>query len=207
MSISPSPRETSALSLLFRLVESALQLHDDDEAPVDLILSQLNHYSIHFSDWKKYALFSPTHYTRNLVEMSDFVEFIVLCWNPQQESRVHDHDGSDCLMVVLQGEVVEKRFTITDETEVVGEKRKSSIVSPALQPSLITTLTVGGGAVHISDKKAYHSVGNYSTSPAVTLHIYSPPIRRVKLFDIETKEVSERTPGFYSVNGRTTGKL
>ncbi len=41
--------------------------------------------------------------------------------------------------------------------------------------------------------------GTWRTQGGVTLHLYSPPIHRVKIYEHNT--VTERTPGFYSKGG------
>ena len=40
---------------------------------------------------------------------------------------------------------------------------------------------------------------------ACTLHIYAPPIRRVKLYEPDTDRVVQRVPGFNTVRGRRLG--
>jgi cysteine dioxygenase len=40
-----------------------------------------------------------------------------------------------------------------------------------------------GGLVFIEDSQGYHSVGNPShTTPAITLHLYSPPFQKCKIW-------------------------
>jgi len=192
---------------LFSLLDAGCQLYaHDDTARVAFCLQQLDFYNRKFTDWKKYVMFTDLHYTRNLVEDNDLLEVIVLCWSPGQVSRIHNHGQSDCYMVTLQGEVQEKRYnkfvdgkevSETDSPVPIGEN------TPALTLLSEATINSKSYPVHIRDNQALHSVGNYTTEGAVTLHVYSPPIRRVKIFD---NLVSERTPGFFSVHGRPTGK-
>lgn len=76
-----------------------------------------------------------------------------------------------------------------------------------------------GDVGYINDHLALHSVGCYMSQEqldiwnqqrkggasawkvvgGVTLHLYSPPIRRVKIYD--DNAVTERTPGYYSKGG------
>ncbi len=65
---------------------------------------------------------------------------------------------------------------------------------------------VGGPVAHINDNTGLHSIGNYTSSLAVTLHVYSPPIRRVHIFDTTNNSVIVRVPGFFSIDGIKTGK-
>ena len=201
--------EPSGVSLLFRLIDALLKLHGHDNTPVDVVLAQLQFYGSHYTDWRKFALFAPSHYTRNLVETSDTVEFIVLCWGPGQEARIHDHGGSHCFMLALQGELVETRYAkVVDgkETSESDTPTEAPGACPELRAIGSSTITVGGPAAYISDKLALHKVSNLTSEPAISLHVYSPPIRRVKIFESDTHNVANRTPGFFSVLGHKTGK-
>lgn len=190
----------SGIWLLFRMLDAGLRFHQNSNKDgVDLVLQQLKHYSARFQDWKHYANFSDLHYTRNLVDDNDMLEMIVLCWNPGQESRIHNHGDSDCFMVVLEGEIVEKRFAVEGSAIDAGTCPNLSLISE-------TKLAYGSDAVHIHDKLGVHAVGNATDKPAVTLHVYTPPIKRVKVFEPENNKIVIRTPGFFSVHGRKTGK-
>lgn len=43
------------------------------------------------SDWREFALFGPIKYSRNLIELNENFELIVLCWLEGQESPIHNH--------------------------------------------------------------------------------------------------------------------
>ena len=174
----------SGIALLFRLLETGIQMNaDSKEELVSLCLRQMENY---------------------------LIEMIVICWGPGQESRIHNHDKSNCFMVALQGEVVEKRYTKTSSSLELDQRSDSADNADTDCPELLllsqTKLIRGGSAVHIDDSLGLHSVGNYSSEPAVTLHVYSPPILRVKIFEPDRNVVQIRFPGFYSLHGRKTGK-
>jgi cysteine dioxygenase len=61
-----------------------------------------------------------------------------------------------------------------------------------------------GETAYISDQsKLLHSVRASACSPTggVSLHLYSPPIRRCCLYEPEENRVTLRAPGFFSVAG------
>lgn len=201
----------SGIALLFRLLETGIQMNaDSKEELVSLCLRQMENYARKYTDFSRYSIFSDQHYTRNLVDQSDLIEMIVICWGPGQESRIHNHDKSNCFMVALQGEVVEKRYTKASSSVELDQRSDSTDNADTDCPELLllsqTKLIRGGSAVHIDDSLGLHSVGNYSSEPAVTLHVYSPPILRVKVFEPDRNVVQIRLPGFYSLHGRKTGK-
>jgi predicted metal-dependent enzyme (double-stranded beta helix superfamily) len=55
-----------------------------------------------YDDWRQYAFFNPHKYCRNLLEFNEDFELIVLCWEPNQESPIHNHSVcpfSSCIEV------------------------------------------------------------------------------------------------------------
>jgi cysteine dioxygenase len=63
----------------------------------------------------------------------------------------------------------------------------------------------GSEAMYINDSQALHVVRCPAECPrpgAVTLHLYSPPITRVTLYDPMENKVVIRTPGYYTIRGK-----
>lgn len=59
-----------------------------------------------------------------------------------------------------------------------------------------------GETGYINDTIALHAVRvpeHCTGTGAVTLHLYAPPIRRVKLYEPDNNRVIQRKPGFYTV--------
>src|SRR5437879_2660100 len=56
-------------------------------------------------DWQKYVQFCPDRYTRVILSeySNDAFEFVLICWNKDQLSPIHDHPNNGCLLKVLQG--------------------------------------------------------------------------------------------------------
>lgn len=75
-------------------------------------------------------------------------------------------------MKVLQGEVEEQRYRSTPngELECFQDEKYHE-----------------GGSVYIEDSMGYHKVGNPGSLPAVTLHLYIPPIRSCRMWHDCTK--------------------
>lgn len=163
-------------------------------------------------DWRKYANYSNLHYVRNLIDENEDFELMVICWKHGQGSRVHNHADSHGWVTVLEGMVTEDRY---EPADLEGSRHPSdppplpgvlstSTPCPGLTPT--DSATAGRGTtLYLNDKQALHAVRCAAGSPgigAVTLHLYSPPIRRVRLYEPELNRVIERTPGFFTVRGR-----
>jgi cysteine dioxygenase len=44
------------------------------------------------SDWKEYVHFNDIKYARNLVDKTERLELILLCWKAGQVSPIHNHE-------------------------------------------------------------------------------------------------------------------
>jgi len=152
-------------------------------------------------DWRQYCHPNEIHYTRNLIFSNDQFELMVLYWRVSQETRIHNHNASRCWMATLSGEMTEAVYIPYLPT---GEKPITD--DPTVCPDLMITeksVHKVGDVAFIEDDIGLHKLGNQSTeSDGITLHLYSPPIRELTLYEPERKTVSTRRPGFYSIGGK-----
>jgi len=136
-------------------------------------------------DWREYAFFNPHKYCRNLVEINKDFEIIVICWDANQESPIHNHSSQDCWFGVMQGTMEEVTY---DQDPVHWLKQK------AVQRS------TKGDVGWIHDDNAIHKVRSVDEQ-GITLHIYSKPIPMCQIYCPLTKTVSVRRMGFFTVKG------
>jgi Cysteine dioxygenase type I len=139
-------------------------------------------------------------YTRNLIA-TDGVSFslLLLCWNPNCYSPIHNHPGDGCWMRVVSGAIHEARYTAASSLHVYHQQQPqqqplwhatgddiqsdscSTTCGDETESSLLRqthqrTLGPRDDVVFIADDLGYHKVGNpSSTIPAMSLHLYSPP--------------------------------
>jgi cysteine dioxygenase len=142
------------------------------------------------SEWKKYALFDPSKpYTRNLIATDDETyTLLLLYWNPMQESPIHDHPCDGCWMKVLEGGVRECRYDT-----------KLNCISDAVFHQ--------GDLTYMTDSIGYHKVGNPTNQQAMSLHLYSPPFSRCRVWRDETQETAKQCDlQNHSEYGRVLGK-
>jgi hypothetical protein len=93
----------------------------------------------------------------------DHLEAWLICWNDGNDTGFHDHDLSHGAVGVAAGHVRE-------ETLVLGG-------DPAVRE-------VGPGGVFSFDATDIHRVLHLGDAPAVTLHLYSPPLRRMGAYEV-----------------------
>lgn len=138
-------------------------------------------------DWNKWRIFAPCKYARNLVKMTMNFEAIVICWDDNQESPVHNHSAQNCWFAVLEGNVEEVYYNLDSKTGRIAEGERN--------------LHNFGQVGWIKDDIALHKVRAVG-GKACTLHIYSKPIPLCNIYDPVTGEVTQRKCGFFSVDGK-----
>ena len=149
----------------------------------------LSSYALSHDDWRSFALFDPVSYTRNRVAREERFELLLLCWGEGQESPIHNHEGQDCWMAVLEGRLEEVRF-------------------PMPAPGHVGPLTHGQSQVHGQGRVAFirDEMGLHLVRPvrgrAVSLHLYAAPYDECNVYCPETGKISRRRMVDHSVRGR-----
>ncbi|KAI7866335.1 RmlC-like cupin domain-containing protein [Spinellus fusiger] len=168
---------------------------DSKKINVSEIIDLMQTYRSDRMDWRPYTLFDPSRpYTRNLVDDGNGkFNLMILAWNQGQHSPIHSHDGSHCVMKILEGELQETLFDWPQSEE--GESEALVILKDTFYRSDQVT--------YVHDKIGLHRVTNPSAQKgAVSLHLYTPPYKVCKTFEEKTGEAqSSGVCPFYSVNG------
>ncbi|RKP18549.1 hypothetical protein ROZALSC1DRAFT_26749 [Rozella allomycis CSF55] len=165
------------------------ELSEDD---INEILNIMNGYKSKRCDWDRYAYLIPGKYTRNLVDDGNgSYNLLLLVWDKNSQSPIHDHSGSHCIMKVLEGTLTESRY----EWPLKDDNKPMNLVSS-------TDLSKDKSVYIHADKIGLHRVSNNTDTLSVSLHLYTPPYQICQTF-CETSgnmRASSKCP-FYSVKG------
>ena len=101
--------------------------------------------------------------TYHRLALDDHVEAWLICWTDGNDTGFHDHDLSLGAVGVAAGHVREETLVL-DGAPTVRE--------------------VGPGGVFSFDATDIHRVLHAGGEPAVTLHLYSPPLRRMGAYEV-----------------------
>jgi len=146
------------------------------------------HYIANHSDWKRYVFFSPHKYARNLVEINEDFELIVICWLPGHESPIHNHSSQNCWMSVVEGDIEEIYFSVDKATGKLTQ-------GP-------TNLYKQGMVGYLYDDLALHKVRPVNGIRGVTIHLYNKPIPLCSLYCPLTGKVTRVKSAFFSQYGK-----
>jgi predicted metal-dependent enzyme (double-stranded beta helix superfamily) len=100
----------------------------------------------------------------------------LICWIDEQDTGFHDHDCSAGAVAVVGGRVCEERLAIGGDRSQVSQRSRTFGV---------------GDAFHFTAADI-HRVRHSGNDPAVTLHVYSPPLARMGAYSIDEHGVLAR---------------
>jgi len=100
--------------------------------------------------------------TNHILIQNAWLKAVLIHWKPGKQSNVHGHPQGGCVFKVLHGKLQEKRYDSMAETQPVS-----------------TSVLQQGGMAYIDDTMAYHAVGNPFESSAVSIHVYTPGMKKI----------------------------
>lgn len=159
------------------------------------IAALLAAYAANEASWRPYVTFRDDTYSRNLIWRTPTFELLLLGWNRNQESPIHDHAGQDCWMAVLEGELEEVHYEDRGHAEPT-----------ALSPGRVKAFAAGGVA-YISDDIALHLIRPKTGTRGVSLHLYARPIESCRTFCPETGRTTDVDIAYHSVRGTPCAQI
>ena len=121
--------------------------------------------------WRPLVQHHPDKRTYGLIWEDDDVNAWVLCWSTDHDTGFHDHDVSTAAITVIEGQVREDRLRLDGGAREVVYSAGASFTVPA---------------------EAIHRVLHAGERPAVTIHAYSPPLRRQGAYSLGDDGVLQR---------------
>ncbi|MCI0601082.1 MAG: FAD/NAD(P)-binding protein [Beijerinckiaceae bacterium] len=121
------------------------------------------------ADVAPYAQRNPKQYNRAPVVGRENYELLVMTWLPGQASVPHDHNGSICVMRVVEGTgAIEGHYRVAADGFADLEYEEA----------------VRQGKVTACQDASVHAVRNASSAGQVlvTVHVYAPPLRDLRRF-------------------------
>jgi mannose-6-phosphate isomerase-like protein (cupin superfamily) len=94
---------------------------------------------------------------------ADDVNAWVIRWSEGHDTGFHDHDESAAAILVLEGQIREERLRLSAPPD---------------------TRTMKTGHMFVVPPTAIHRVRHAGSVPAITIHVYSPPLRRTGAYRV-----------------------
>jgi cysteine dioxygenase len=142
----------------------------ESRAPVERLGQLLSDLQISPEELRPFMQFGEITYRRNLICEGDWFELLCICWKSGQRSPIHNHAGSTCGLRIIQGMATETTFAWSECGQIKAVK--SVDYSP--------------GDVCSTQDDQVHQVSNLQAEghDLMTLHIYSPPLRKMDTYSL-----------------------
>lgn len=139
------------------------------------------------------CVFGQRGYKRNTICESPFFELLALCWHSGDCTPIHDHRGVSCAFRIVEGQGTEIRFDPTP----------SGLICPAQVSKM------DPGYICAADEPDIHQVANMQApgTDLVTLHIYSPPIKKMNTYQFATPISAECADRYASAPAKAEGEI
>ena len=122
--------------------------------------------------FEEYASWSKECYTRNCIVDQEKFELILICWCEGHGTPIHDHDGEECWVKVIEGEFKE---IIYKENELGELNAIKTVIS---KPNEVS---------YMNNFMGFHALENLSKKRSMSLHLYAKPIRKCRIYDEASK--------------------
>lgn len=111
----------------------------------------------------EYAIWTDKPYTRVCLFENTAFELILICWNPNAQTAIHDHDDQNCRVFFLDGPFQETIYCVNG---------KNTLQTNHIDPGSTSRMKKG---------RLCHSLKNASDRKAMTLHLYNEPIKSCRV--------------------------
>jgi cysteine dioxygenase len=138
--------------------------------PVEVMKEGLASLRLNRRDLGGCINFADRGYQRNLIHYTEHYEVLVICWRSGQRSQIHDHGGSTCGVLMVEGVATETSFEVSRCGRLLPTRSRR----------------LRAGALAVSRSGDIHQVANLEppTVDLISLHVYSPRLSSPNFYRI-----------------------
>jgi cysteine dioxygenase len=138
----------------------------DRRPGLDELDSRLSSLELNIGALEDCIGYSEDGYQRNVIKKNEHYELVAICWNPGQDTPIHNHIGSDCAFLIASG--------VT--TETIYETNQEGLAYPVSDRRYLP------GEVCAAAEPDIHRVSNEESTNLINLHVYTPPLSEFQIY-------------------------
>ena len=106
-------------------------------------------------------------YQRNIIKKTEHYEMVAITWRSGQATPIHDHTGSDCAFLIVEG----------SSTETIYELDDAGLAVPS------AVRDYAPGEVCAAEEPDIHRISNETDGNLINLHVYTPPLSGFGIYE------------------------
>lgn len=130
------------------------------------LAARLSVLPVNVEELRKHIGYAEDGYQRNVLKKNENYELVAISWAPGQETPIHDHIGSDCAFLIVEGTSTETIFVTNSEGFAV--------------PQYVRTYALG--EVCATSEPDIHRISNEESCDLINLHVYTPPLSGFNIY-------------------------
>jgi cysteine dioxygenase len=165
-----------------------------DEICCDSVSERLGDSPLDEDSLRPFITWREDKYARNLIHRCDFFDVILLCWQPGQVTKIHNHNGNLGWMRLVSGALRETSYRLPGGASIPDlssiEIDEFGVGQGVEVEEMGETVVEECGTVCVVDReRPIHRVANASstTDKMMTLHVYSRPHDSALIFNPEAR--------------------
>lgn len=133
----------------------------DGRPGLDELGNHLHSLPINLDALKKHISYTDEDgYQRNIIKKTQHYEMVAITWKAGQETPIHDHVGSDCAFLIVEGTSTETIYALNDDGLAVPTEVR----------------TYHPGDICAANEPDIHRISNDTDGNLINLHVYTPPL-------------------------------
>lgn len=140
----------------------------DGRPGLDELGNHLHSLPINLDALKKHISYTDEDgYQRNIIKKTQHYEMVAITWKAGQETPIHDHVGSDCAFLIVEGTSTETIYETDDNGRAV--------------PSAVRDYAPG--EICAAEEPDIHRISNDTDGNLINLHVYTPPLSGFGIYE------------------------
>ncbi len=147
----------------------------------------------------RHITFKPDTYQRRLLCRTPRFDMLILCWQPGQQSSIHDHQESLNVTRVYRGQLTSRGFQAIDRSPSLSFTNQCSdpTASCSMPLHLCQEVQLEKSDLAVVDRHSIHQLANAADENLVTLHVYARPLQKLAVYCPQSGK-SQLLPVHYS---------
>jgi cysteine dioxygenase len=151
-----------------KLVQDLRRFTESTFIPTEPLRDFLEKNPVDADSLAPYVNWDRQHYTRNLIDRTQFYELMAICWEVGQASSVHNHRDQNCWMAVPMGRLQVENFHLIHQDPARGRSQLEPLNTVEMNISQPCAVDPADPVHRVVNPREFNQ-------RAISLHIYSRP--------------------------------